>query len=165
VVLVPEADHAVADLRARLDPAVAMPAHITVLYPFVRPKKLGAALINRLADVFGSLPAFDYELRDVRWFGQDVVYLAPEPAGPFVQLTRAVMDSYPGYRPYRGEFDDIVPHVCVAQRASADEMTAAARVVAERLPIEAHVRDVRLMTYEARRGVWHPRAVFDLRQP
>ena len=75
------------------------------------------------------------------------------------------MDSYPGYRPYRGEFDDIVPHVCVAQRASADEMTAAARVVAERLPIEAHVRDVRLMTYEARRGVWHPRAVFDLGQP
>jgi hypothetical protein len=36
------------------------------------------------------------------WFGQEVVWLVPQPAGPFRALTRAVAAAFPDYPPYDG---------------------------------------------------------------
>ena len=42
-----------------------------------------------------------------------VLYLAPEPAAPFVELTQAIAARWPDHQPYGGEFDSVVPHVTV----------------------------------------------------
>ena len=137
-----------------------MPAHITVLYPFIPNAATNADVTGTLTDLFASQAQFGYSLTQVRLFPDTAVYLAPEPAAPFIDLTRAVVGCYADYPPYRGIHDSIVPHLTVAQatrvalQAIAD--TFAARVVTE-LPIAASADAVAL--FEKADGRWrHCRA-------
>jgi hypothetical protein len=131
-----------------------MPAHITVLYPFAPPHLLGPEVTAELADVFASVDAFDFELAKVGWFDDRVVYLAPRPESSFLQLTTIVMTRFPRYKPYGGAFEDIIPHLCVAEGGPLDAMRGAADTVAARLPLTARANEVQLLTYtEARWSV------------
>jgi 2'-5' RNA ligase len=115
LVPVPEAERSVSGHRDRLDRAAAwgVPAHVTVLYPFVAPSAITATVIADLAHAVGSVSAFDCEFATTAWFGEEVVWLAPQPDGPFRALTRAVSAAFPGYLPYGGAYDDVVPHLTV----------------------------------------------------
>jgi hypothetical protein len=95
LVPVPEAERVVSRHRARLDAAAALgvPAHVTVLFPFVPPSEIAAATLESLAAALASAGAFDCEFPDTAWFGSDVLWLAPRPAAPFRALTRAVTAS------------------------------------------------------------------------
>jgi hypothetical protein len=163
VVLVPEAEPAVGDLRAELDPGSSMPAHITILYPFAPPHLLGSAVTAELADVFGRVDAFDFDLTEVGWFDDRVVYLAPRPEASFRELTTGVMARLPQYRPYGGAFTEIIPHLCVAEDAPIDRMRGAADIVAARLPVTARASVVQLMTYTTAHGSWRVLETFPLR--
>ena len=114
VVLVPDAEELVGSIRARHDPAATsgMPAHVTVLYPFVPPALTGSdrAALHALA---ASFPASDFVLTAVRRF-PGVLWLAPEPAALFVELTRRVVARWPQHRPYAGAHDGDRPHLTVA---------------------------------------------------
>ena len=87
--------------------------HITLLAPF-RPRRLFDEQLEReLAAVFAPVPAFDYKLVDVRTFPDGHVYLAPEPAEPFRELTNVLAVRYPDTPPYEGLFDDVIPHCTI----------------------------------------------------
>ncbi len=118
LVPVPEAELAVGRHRHRLDRAATwgVPAHVTILFPFVAPSAITSATITALADAVGSVTAFDCEFPATAWFGQEVVWLAPQPAEPFRALTRAVSAAFPEYPSYGGGYDDIVPHLTVGYR-------------------------------------------------
>jgi len=70
VILVPEADPLVAAYRERYDPSAAqgMPAHITLLYPFLPPAAIGDDVLTELQALFAAFPAFPYTLSAVRTF-------------------------------------------------------------------------------------------------
>jgi 2'-5' RNA ligase len=164
VVPVPAATPVVAPWRERLDRTAVhgVPAHITVLYPFVPPSQVGPDVTRQLAELFAAAPPFDFALRQVGWFDDEVVYLAPEPAEPFVGLTHRVMDAFPAYLPYEGAYDQVTPHLTVGAGAHADLRRAADAVQAS-LPINARAGDVWLMVgtaTPARR--WRVRARFPL---
>jgi 2'-5' RNA ligase len=116
-----------------------MPAHVTILYPFAPTRRLDAQARGRLAAAIGEVRAFDFTLRELRRF-PTVVYLAPEPAAPFIALAEAVMREWPQYKPYGGAFATVVPHLTVAYGDTAPT------VVHERVPIEARADEVWLMT-------------------
>src|SRR3954470_24400900 len=65
IVAVPEAEPAVAAHRERLDRATrwGIPAHVTVLYPFLPPHDLDQRVAAVLAAVAAREPAFDLTLR------------------------------------------------------------------------------------------------------
>ena len=163
---VPEAEQAVGGHRDRLDRAAAwgVPAHVTVLYPFVAPSAITAAVIAGVADAVGSVSAFDCEFAATAWFGQEVVWLAPRPDEPFRALTRAVSAAFPGYLPYGGVHDDAVPHLTVGDRAAdgAAELRAAEADVLRWLPIQAHISRVWLMTGTTAAGSWRTMAELPL---
>ena len=75
--------------RQHLDEAAAwgVPAHVTVLGPFVPPADINSQVISALATPTAPVPAFDSRFARTRWFGQDVLWLDPEPDEPFRQLT------------------------------------------------------------------------------
>ena len=158
LVPVPEAELAVGRHRRRLDRAAAwgVPAHVTVLFPFVAPSAITGATITALADAVGSVTAFDCEFPATAWFGQEVVWLAPQPAEPFRALTRAVSAAFPDYPPYGGGYDDVVPHLTVGHRPAGQvtELLEAEADVLRRLPVQAHVSRVWLMTGRAAPGSW-----------
>ncbi len=136
--------------RARLDSAAALgvPAHVTVLYPFVPPGAITAGTLELLAAAVASVGEFDCQFPATAWFGPDVLWLAPRPDEPFRALTRAVAAAFPGYRPYGGAYEDAVPHLTVGDRPAGGvaDLRAAEAEVLPALPVAAHVSRVWLMT-------------------
>ena len=164
VVPVPNATPVVSPWRERLDLSAVhgVPAHVTVLYPFVPPADIGGEVVGRLARLFASRQTFFFSLESVEWFGDDVVYLAPSPSRAFVELTLAVMDEFPGYEPYAGAFDEIVPHLTVGDRGAVAELRRAADAVSPRLPIDARATEVWLMVGAPAHGQWTVHSRFPL---
>src|SRR6478752_773273 len=104
LVLVPEAEGAVAEHRAHLDMAASwgVPAHLSVVYPFVPPADVDDAVLDELASAVATVPGFDCVFPRTDWFGDDVLWLAPEPDEPFRALVQAVVGAFPAHQPYGG---------------------------------------------------------------
>ncbi len=169
VVLVPEAEPLVGTHRARLDPAASwgVPAHVTVLYPFVPPDAVDGGVLERLAAAVATVDAFEARLTGLRWFREDVVYLAPEPVGRFRALTTAVHAAFPEHPPYGGAHEDVVPHLTVgtsgAAGAVADLRAAEAAITADPVQgVEHRVTEVVLMAGTQAPGAWHVVAALPL---
>jgi len=136
--------------RARLDGAAALgvPAHVTVLYPFVPPSAITVGTVAVLARAAASVGAFECRFPVTAWFGEEVLWLAPRPDEPFRTLRRAVCGAFPGYLPYGGGFDDVIPHLTVGDRSpgGAADLRAAEAGIRPALPVAARVGRVWLMT-------------------
>lgn len=166
VVPVPETDHLVASHRRALSAGpAAVPAHVTVLYPFVHPSMIGAGTIVEIERALTGIGAFDCAFTQVKWFGEDVVWLEPKPDEHFRALTRAVCERFPGHRPYDGEHPETVPHLTIADSRTGDPATKrrAATDLAAALPIHARIDRVRLVAGTDEHGPWHTVAEFALR--
>jgi 2'-5' RNA ligase len=164
LVPVPEAEPVVGAVRSALDAAAGwgVPAHVTVLFPFVPPAALDDGVRAALAEAVASVRAFDVVFARTAWFGDRVVWLAPEPAGPFRALTEAVCARFPDYPPYGGEYPDHTPHLTLGHDAPLDVLRAAARDVATMLPVRARVSGASLWTGAPESGGWRRVAEFPL---
>lgn len=143
-----------------------MPAHVTVLVPFAPPGRLDGAAFAELAELFGAVAPFEYLLRRTRWFDDRVLYLEPEPAEPFRQLTLSVAERFPDYPPYEGAFDDVVPHVTVGESGRylrrRRRMRRAAARLADMSPVRATAAEVWLMAYDQDGVGWRREGRFPL---
>lgn len=156
LVAVPAAEAAVGAHRARLDPSArdGVPAHLTVLYPFLPPAEIGPGVLAELTRIFAGLARFSFTLDQVRWFGDSVVWLGPSDEGPFRALTELVAGAYPACSPYGGVYADVVPHLTIGQvtgpggpagHVGLAGLRAAAGAVGPLLPISADATEVTLM--------------------
>jgi 2'-5' RNA ligase len=162
LVPVPAAEPLVREHRLAHDPVapLGIPAHITVLYPFVPPDALDDALEGAIAEVLRGFAAFDYELRDVRRFDDGVLYLAPVPDEPFAALTDAIAARWPEHPPYGGGFDTVIPHLTVAM-ADGAPVAAMEHELRAGLPVRTRADAVWLMEGHPGAG-WVRRAEFPL---
>lgn len=121
VLLTPALDDRFGDLRAVHDPAArqGMPAHVTVLYPFMDPKLITPAARARLAAAIAGFRRLELSFARVGRF-PEALWLAPEPTEPLVALTRAIAAVFPGYPPYGGQFPTLIPHVTLAMGEGLD---------------------------------------------
>lgn len=156
IVPVPEAEEAVGEHRARLDRAASwgVPAHVTIVYPFLPPDQFDAGHLRMLADAVRSVPRFGVMFVDVRWFGEDVVWVAPEPAQQFRALIDAVTTVFPECPPYGGAFEVSVPHLTIGAHADRETLRAAARAVAAHLPFSASIDAAHLLQGSDSPGAW-----------
>ena len=147
IAVIPEAEAAVGELRARLDSSFTwgIPAHVTVFYPFLPPAAIDASVLAAVRQTVSAVPRFAVTLTRAAWFTDRVLWLAPEPDEPFRALTVALTARFPGAAPYHGEFDDIVPHLTVGHDHPRDVLDAAAAAVSAHLPIAATVDALRLI--------------------
>ncbi|WP_232667925.1 2'-5' RNA ligase family protein [Pseudonocardia sp. TRM90224] len=162
VVLVPAAEPLVGELRAELDAHAAwgVPAHVTVLVPFLDPAAIDDAVLAALREVVATVPAAEVTFERVEWFGDDLVWLAPEPSAPFAALTAAVSERF-GLRPYGGVHEP-VPHLTVAHDAPLPRLRAAADELAGGLPVRAAVTEVALIAGRREPESWTTVATFPL---
>lgn len=133
-------------------PSHGIPPHVTLLFPCA-PDPAG------VGDVLADTVAFDVDFREVRRF-PDVVYLAPEPAEPFVELTRAFWRRFPDWPPFQGAHPTITPHLTVAWGAKLDEAEAN---VAPRLPLRGRAHEAVLLR-RSEPARWDPVARFPFRE-
>lgn len=147
IVEVPEAEAAVGALRLEHDWSAArgVPAHITVLFPFL---DADAVVEAELRDLFARFRPFDFALDRVERFEDGHVWLHPQPSLPFVDLTEAVWQRWPDRPPYEGAFDEPIPHLTVSD--TPIELDVA-------LPIASRATQVTLIEEEEPGGRWAAR--------
>lgn len=160
LIVVPEAETLVAGARQRYDPAAAdgIPAHVTVLYPFLPEERLDAEVLATLRELFAAHEPFGLRFTGFGRF-PDLLWLAPEPDGPVRALTGAVVARWPEAPPYRGAYEP-VPHLTVALKQPEETYAAVERDFAAGLPLSAAVTEVRLVVCDGVR--WHQRTSFPL---
>src|SRR5690348_8809294 len=75
IVPVPETDHLIARHRRALSsrPTTSVPAHVTVLYPFVPPSEIHDGTIADIEAALSGISPFDCAFSQVKWFDDEVV--------------------------------------------------------------------------------------------
>ena len=162
IVLVPEVEPMIGAWRELTYPTAEtrVPAHVTVLYPFLHPRRVTPRVHEVLARAAATVAAFDYRLDRVGRF-PGVVYLAPDVTGPFAELLSAVRASWPRLLPYGGSFSTFVPHVTVSE--GVEPVGLAAELEAT-LPVPARAGELVLIEQD-RRGHWVTTGTFPLGSP
>ena len=137
---VPAAEAAVGAHRARLDPSArdGVPAHVTVLYPFLPPAEIGPDVLAELSRLFAGAPRFSFTLDRVRWFNESVVWLGPVGRVAVPGADRARGRGVSLVLALRGHATRTsVPHLTIGQGDGLAELRAAAEAVRPLLPIAA----------------------------
>src|SRR3954447_9134850 len=142
-------------LRERMDPSAAdgVPAHVTLIYPFMPPSELKDDVRRRVEEIVAAEPSFPFTLAAVRRW-PDVVYLEPQPDEPFRRLTKALAEAFPDYPPYRGAYDEVIPHLTVAADAPDDYYDAAEHALPAFLPVRDVAREAWLIGHTPDQS-WH----------
>jgi 2'-5' RNA ligase len=130
-------------------PSHGMPPHVTLLASC--PDDAAA-----IADVLAPFPAFPVRFAQVDRF-PGTLWLAPEPAEPFVRMTETIVARFPGFPPYGGLYANVVPHLTVAQAG----FDAAVRTAKAWLPLRSRA-DRAVLFEQAAAGRWVERARFEL---
>jgi 2'-5' RNA ligase len=164
LIRVAEAEPRVGALRDRFDPSarLGVPAHITLLYPFMSAELVSNGVLSDVRGIATSMPEFSFALKQVRRF-PGYVYLAPEPVVPFIALIDALARAFPDYPLYRGQYPAIVPHLTVARVDEPEQSrieTELVQSLAGSTGISARCREMTLM--ENSSGRWQVMQVFPL---
>ena len=98
-----------------------LPAHITLLYPFVAPESIDSSLQARLTEIAMSHHRFTYRLTGPhRW--PNILYASVEPQTLCVALQADLARAFPKH-PLHGGLFDFSPHVTIAEGAAAESAT------------------------------------------
>jgi hypothetical protein len=156
VIKVPEVESVVGTHRQALDPSEkwGMPAHVTLLYPFLPPSDIDAEVLARLETIVCRHQQFSVEFLHAGWFGDEVLWLSPEPDLSFRRLTTDLFVMFPETPPYGGSITYPTPHLTVADGASVHLMKAVESIVTENLPIKAVFDSVSVMIGSRESGSW-----------
>jgi 2'-5' RNA ligase len=156
VVAVPEAEEVVGAHRADHDPSAAwgVPAHVTVIFPFVPPTAFDGAVLERLAAAVATVSSFDVVFGECGWFEDRVLWLSPAPVEPFRQLTSTVWAAFPDHPPYEGEYPDLTPHLTIAQQGEVELLREIEAAVVAELPVVGRVDEVSLIAGRREPDSW-----------
>jgi 2'-5' RNA ligase len=141
------------EIRRLHDPAATLgvPAHVTLLYPFLPVAELRPSVRRALVDIARNEGPFEVEFAQIGRF-PGTVYLTPDPPGPYARLTTAIASRFPEQPPYGGAFDEVIPHLTLAQtESSSDEIE---RDAARFLPFAWRVTAMEVLAEDGA-GRWH----------
>ena len=159
----PEAERYIAHHRQRFDPSARrnVPAHVTILYPFMAPPLVDEEVVARVAGIARSVPCFNYRLARTERFPV-ALYLAPDPGEPFMTLMNGLFRAFPDYPPFEGKFETVVPHVTVAHgdEPLLCEIEVELRIALPGAGVQARCSE--LVLIENSSGRWEQMQVFAL---
>ncbi|HYY43869.1 MAG TPA: 2'-5' RNA ligase family protein [Actinomycetota bacterium] len=158
IVPIAAAEEAVSAWRSAYDPSApqGMPAHVTLMFPFLGPRHIGEQTLDSLGALFSAEDPFDVAFRRFGTF-PGVLYLAPEPSAPFSRLTARIARHF-GTLPYEGRHSEVIPHLTVAMDTDDELNQKIEEAVSEHLPIVTRVEEAWLMVLEEDR--WRKTAAF-----
>jgi 2'-5' RNA ligase len=159
VLLVPDAEPLVRGWRAAHDPSAAegLPAHITVLYPFVPEGNLTEATYGTLGRICRERSAMTITFEKVGRF-PSVLWLDPGSI-ECTRLLATVRLRWPECPPYGRSNTEPIPHLTVTD--GADEATTLEADAHGRrgLPLETSIASLSLMVFDG--AAWANRRQFE----
>ena len=166
VIEVPEAESLVADWRERHDPAAGsgVPAHITILYPFMPPGQFTEESLYALHVIAAGTAPFSFGLVAVDEF-PGLLWLRPDPSSELIALMRKVWAAYPRFPAYGGRYPEPSPHLTVATVEPGEPQEVMRRVLESRLlgqlPVECTASALTILGSDAQ-GRWTSRRRLEL---
>lgn len=156
---VPAADALLASVKARHSRTVreGVPAHVSLLYPFVAAGELDERVVSALGELFVEQVPMSVEFAE-RYRHSGFVALRPDPIEGLKELTNKVRFRWPEVMPYGGIYGDVEPHLTVAMCHSDGVAMTIGHEVAAELPISTELREAWLVVFERR---WILRARFE----
>jgi hypothetical protein len=153
VIPVPGADLLLARAATRSDGVrQGVPAHVSLLYPFVPVAERHDSTLRELGEVFERQPALDVEF-DRCHRRDNFVFLQPSPLRPVMDLGDELRQRWPDVVPYDGLYgEQVEPHLTITLGADASQATAVAHLVATELPLSATLQEAWLVA--VRDGQW-----------
>jgi hypothetical protein len=138
---VPEAEPLVHEWRLKGDPSAShgVPAHVTLLYPFLPAAAVDDGVLAELEWFFRGVDSFDVSFASIgRFEPAGVVYLKPA-GNALLELTRALARRWPECPPYEGDvpIDEVIPHLTIVQTDDRALRRSAADAISPRLPFRA----------------------------
>ncbi|WP_340672107.1 2'-5' RNA ligase family protein (plasmid) [Saccharopolyspora sp. ID03-671] len=135
-----------------------VPAHLSLLYPFVPAAELDEHVVSTLTSIFAQ-----HEPLSVKFAGivrsDGFVALRPEPADRVEALASAVRSRWPDVVPYDGRYD-AEPHLTVAMQTTEDRAGSIEReLLPGWVPLSAELREAWLVEFD---GQWQLRSRFIL---
>jgi 2'-5' RNA ligase len=126
-----------------------MPAHITVLFPFLPEPRLTAEVRTELHAICAGCDPFTVTFSATGRF-PGVLHLDPNPADDLRRLTLAIATQWPEAPPYGGRHEDVVPHLTVAM-AEDPALDVVETELAFRLPVETTLDRAQLCVFDGNR--------------
>lgn len=123
-----------------------VPPHVTLVTPFAPLDEWRTSTALHLGLVLDSVARFDATFSHVERFPDGTQWLAPADPTPFVRLIERIVAAFPGFPPYGGIHDGIVPHLSIGD---ADPSAVLARG-----PFSVSVHEVVLGSYTADADSW-----------
>ena len=147
ILRVPEVEPAIGRWRAQYDSVapLGVPAHVTVLYPWIPAGMLTDDDYRAVADIAAAMDPIELTFAAVGRF-PEVLWLDPQPRRPILALIAAVSARWPDYPPYGGQYgDEPVPHLTVADATDPDRLGPVVADIERALPIHARVEELSLV--------------------
>ena len=145
------------ELRQRHDPVApsGVPAHVTLLFPFLVTSDLTPAVRRRVAGVARQVRPFDVRFERTGRF-PNVLWLGPQPDQPFIDLTERLAAVFPDHPPYEGAHADIVPHLTLAIGPEAEVERLERKVTRAGVTFRRRVQALEVIAEDAE-DRWHAR--------
>lgn len=122
-------------------------AHITVLAPWIRqPRPADLAAVIQLAE---QVAPFDYRLAELDTFPDGIIHLLPEPAAEFNTLTTALVELFPEYPPYAGQFPRVTPHLTLDAVGGNITQAEVQRMLGDLVPLTGHATVLQVQWWQA----------------
>jgi 2'-5' RNA ligase len=123
--------------RCVANAASGVPAHVTMLFPFVEASGLTSAIEGAVAAVAALHPPIGYRITGPhRW--PDAVYAAVEPVEPFVRLQGALAAAFPRYPIYGAPAGFVfIPHITIGDGVEVNEPGTMGDRAWSALPVDA----------------------------
>ena len=152
VVRIPDFDEHIESLRGRFGlprKPNGIASHVTVIVPFLSRDELNDGGLQTLRELCASVKPFDVTFaRSARF--PHVLYLAPEPAQPFIALTHALTARWPQLAPHASREKQIVPHLTVTTSRPARVFHQVEEALRALLPLRVQVDAAQLYLFDGR---------------
>jgi 2'-5' RNA ligase len=163
-VTLPEAEPAIGRHRRAHTPSgpEGMPAHATLIAPFVHSSRLGDDDLDAIRDALRPFRPFEVTLASFGCFEHiGCLYLEPEPREPFVRMSQALLAAYPEVEYPPEGATRIIPHVTIGGHLTAEQQDEIKQELAPYLPIRARADSV-VLVERGDDGRWFDRERFEL---
>lgn len=154
VVRIPAFDEPIASLRSRFGLARkpnGIAPHVTVIVPFLPRQQLGEdGALPALRELCAAIDGFDVTFARTARFPH-VLYLAPEPAEPFIALTHALTARWPELKPYASREKQVIPHLTVTTSRPPKVFHQVEEALRPLLPVRVQVDAAQLYLFDGRR--------------
>jgi 2'-5' RNA ligase superfamily len=119
-----------------------VPAHVTLLYPFVDAERLVVGHAHEAQRALSDVQPFECSFSSIGRFDDPpvAIYLEPKPVEQFSAMIEALIAAFPKFPPYGGAVDEVVPHLTIVETADRNLWAEIEEWVRPQLPVRTSVQ-------------------------